>query len=114
MHELSLCQGLVRQLEQLAADYPGKTIVRVELTIGPLAGIEPALLKHAFPIAAAASAAAEAELVITPSPITLYCEPCGLEVTARANRLICPHCGHWQTRLLSGDEMILQRIELED
>jgi Zn finger protein HypA/HybF involved in hydrogenase expression len=30
-----------------------------------------------------------------------------------ANRLVCPHCKNWRTTLVSGDEMVLQQVELE-
>lgn len=87
---------------------------QVELSIGPLSGVELELLQHAFPIAAAGSCAATACLTITTAAVTIYCPECDQTTIVAPNRLLCPHCGNWQTQLKAGDELILQRVELED
>jgi hydrogenase nickel incorporation protein HypA/HybF len=30
------------------------------------------------------------------------------------NRLVCDHCGDWRTQLISGDELLLQRVILDN
>jgi len=51
MHELSVCQGLVKQLNQIAIEHHTTCIEKIYLQVGPLAGVEPTLLQAAFPIA---------------------------------------------------------------
>jgi hydrogenase nickel incorporation protein HypA/HybF len=87
------------------------TLIRVR--IGPLAGVEPALLSHAFPLAAAGTSSARAQLELAEAPITVHCETCGAETEAAMNRLICGACGDWHTRLVSGDELLFESVELE-
>jgi hydrogenase nickel incorporation protein HypA/HybF len=41
------------------------------------------------------------------------CQTCGAESAALPNRLVCGACGDWRTTLLSGDELILESVELE-
>ena len=113
MHELSVCQGLMTQLEALVAQHQARAVVRVVLRIGPLSGIELPLLQNAFPIAAAGSAAAGAQLVAEPLPVRVACRACGAESEVPANRLLCGACGDWQTRVISGDEMLLASVELD-
>lgn len=86
---------------------------RIKVQIGPLSGVEPQLLQQAFPIAVAGSLAAEAVLEIELLPIRVRCRQCGMESEASANKLICGECGHWQTQLISGDEMLLTSLELD-
>lgn len=112
MHELSVCQGLVGQLEAVAAEHGARGIRRVTLRVGPLSGVEPQLLQEAFPIARASTAAADAELVIEPQPLRVECLECGAEGEAAVNRLLCGTCGAWRTRVVSGDEMVLASVEL--
>lgn len=113
MHELSLCRGLRAQLEQIAADHPGHAIRRVTLRLGPLAGVEPALLASAFPVAMTDSVAARAQLQIETAPLRVHCACCGGDHAVTANRLLCPACGSSQTQLISGDELLLTGVELE-
>jgi len=113
MHELSVCQALVRQLRDIAREQHAVRITRVIVQIGPLSGVEPELLRHAYPIASAGSPAADATLVLEPLPIRVHCENCGADSDASANRLLCGVCGDYRTRLISGDELLLASVELE-
>jgi hydrogenase nickel incorporation protein HypA/HybF len=112
MHELSICAALLDQVEQIARDHGATRVERILLKVGPLAGVEPSLLQHAYPLAAAGTIAESAELVIEASEIRVLCQACGSESAATANRLLCAGCGSFQTRLVSGDEMLLARLEL--
>jgi hydrogenase nickel incorporation protein HypA/HybF len=113
MHELAVCQGLMSQVNQIAARENAQRVTSIRLSIGPLSGVEPQLLRDAFPIAAAGSVADGAELLIEQQPVTVRCLSCGAESEARANRLLCGRCGDYRTQLLSGDEMLLSSLELE-
>jgi len=112
MHELSVCLALVQQVTSIAQEKNAVAIDRVLIKIGPLSGIEPELLRHAYPLAAAGTLAGEAELVISPAEIVVRCRECGADSTVPANRLLCSACGDFRTTLLSGDELLLQSVEL--
>ena len=112
MHELSVCLALLQQVETIARERNAARIEKIFLRVGPLSGIEPALLKNAYPMAVAGTIAAEAELFIEPADVVVSCTQCGAESTVRPNRLLCSECGDFRTRLISGDEMILQRLEM--
>ncbi|MCP5143069.1 MAG: hydrogenase maturation nickel metallochaperone HypA [Chromatiales bacterium] len=112
MHELAVCQSLMGELDQIAAQHPGRRIAVVHIAIGPLSGVEQDLLADAFPIASAGSSAADATLRFQAMPIRVHCPQCGEDSDATSNRLSCPHCGNWRTTLISGDELILQRVEM--
>ena len=113
MHELSVCMSILEQVEAIASERAATRVTGIELTIGPLSGVEAELLRNAYPIAAAGTVAEQAELVIRESDIIVCCGDCGAETTALANRLTCGDCGAWRTTVVSGDEMLLQRLELE-
>ena len=113
MHELSVCQSIVDQVSLIAAEHQSCFVEKIYLQIGPLSGVEPDLLQSAFPIACANTAAAKAELVINTLPIRVRCKSCNAESEVSANRLVCSACGDWQTTLISGNEMLLERVELQ-
>lgn len=112
MHELALCQGVMQQVQDIAAQHHAQRVTGITLCIGPLAGVEPQLLRQAFPLASAGSIAAEAELIIEDMAIRIRCHHCGAENEAEINRLLCPDCGDYRTQVISGDEMLLASVEL--
>lgn len=113
MHELSLCQDLLEQVTAIAKTHKADNVVRVIVWIGPLSGVEPELLKSAFDMICLGTVAEQAELSLDVQAITVGCLDCTKESEATVNNLVCRHCGSMNTRLLSGDELILARVELE-
>ena len=114
MHELSVCLSLLREVERVARENNAGRVTRIVVTVGPLSGVEPDLLRNAYPLAVAGTVAEDAEFQIDLSEIVVKCSQCGTESKARPNRLICGECGDYRTELVSGDEMILQSLELDD
>ncbi|MGA7539333.1 MAG: hydrogenase maturation nickel metallochaperone HypA [Steroidobacteraceae bacterium] len=113
MHELSICQALMEQVERVAAEQRARRVVSVTLKIGPLAGVEPALLESAFPLASAGTVAADSKLIIERAEVRVQCLECGAESQAQSTRLLCGACGNWRVRVLSGEELLLASVELE-
>jgi hydrogenase nickel incorporation protein HypA/HybF len=113
MHELSVCQALMSQVENIALQRDAQCVTLVVVGVGPLSGVEAELLKNAYPIASAGTIAEQAELKIEVLPVRVKCSQCGCESDAMVNKLICKHCGDWRTSLLSGDELLLMSVELE-
>jgi len=113
MHELSVCLALMEQVRKVAAKHKAGRVETIYLKIGPLSGIEAPLLKNAFPIAATGTVAEDATLVVEQSDIVVRCTQCEAESTVLPNRLLCSRCGDFRTRLVSGDEMMLERLELD-
>ena len=111
MHELAICQALLTEVARVASDADAGAVKRVVLRVGPLSGIEPALLSRAFDVARAGGIAAQAELAIEPAVIRVRCLECEAESVATASRLLCGRCGGFRTRLLEGDELVLLRLE---
>lgn len=113
MHELSVCLALLAEVERIAADNDATGVARIVVTVGPLSGVEPELLRNAYPLAAAGTIAENAELDIEPVEIVVRCSQCGAESNAAPNRLLCADCGDYRTTLVSGDELILTRVEMD-
>ncbi len=114
MHELSICNALVEQVERIAAQNRAGRVARIELLVGPLSGVDPDLLRRAYPLATAGTVAADAELVIQTADVVVHCSQCGSESSVPPNHLLCDQCGDFRTRVVSGEELILARLELEE
>lgn len=112
MHELSICQALIEQVEAVAREADALQVVQIRVGIGPLSGVEPELLEQAFLLARAGTIAATASLLIDHLPVRVSCSKCQQETTAEVANLTCGNCGDWHTQLVSGDEMLLSQVEL--
>ena len=114
MHELAICQALLRQVMEVAEERGTQRIGRITLRIGPLSGIEPELLKTAFPLVAAGTPSEGASIAIEDSPIRVRCQNCGSTSQTFTNRLLCGDCDSWRVKLVSGYEMLLVSVEFLD
>lgn len=113
MHELSVCLSMMQQIERIASARRATKVSRITVSIGPLSGVEPDLLRHAYPLAAAGTVAENAELILETAELVVRCSQCGSETTVKPNRLLCGSCGDFRTQLVSGDELTLMRVELD-
>jgi hydrogenase nickel incorporation protein HypA/HybF len=113
MHELSVCQALIEQVERVARDNHARRVVSITVAVGPLSGVEPGLLERAYPLAAQGTLVEEARLVVEATPLRIRCRACSAEAEAAPNRLVCASCGDWQVDVLSGEDLLLKRVEIE-
>jgi hydrogenase nickel incorporation protein HypA/HybF len=114
MHELAICQALLRQILNVAEDRGSRCVGQITLRIGPLAGVEPGLLCTAFPLVAAGTPCESATLIIEETRVRVHCAACATISEVRSNRLLCKGCGTWRVTLHGGDEMLLTSVELLD
>ena len=112
MHELSICQELITLVEQLALENRATSVETIFLSVGPLSGVEPSLLKWAFEIARLGTIAETAELEIQTGPIIVECRECGASSEVRLYHLVCGSCGNWRVRVTQGEELLLLSLEL--
>lgn len=111
MHELSVCLALIEQVERVGRENDADSVSRIVLRIGPLSGVEAGLLRHAWPLARAGTIAEHAELDIVDTDVRIRCTQCDTESTVPVNRLLCSGCGDFRTKVVSGDDLILERVE---
>ncbi|MCE9573119.1 MAG: hydrogenase maturation nickel metallochaperone HypA [Deltaproteobacteria bacterium] len=111
MHEYSIVSALVDKVEAQARAHPGAIVRVVHVAIGELAGVEIELLVTAFDTFKPKTVCAAAAIAVESRPARWRCPKCKT-VIARGEKLRCEPCAS-PARLESGDEIMLQRIELE-
>ena len=111
MHEYSIVQSLLDRVEREAAAHGATAVHLLRLQIGEMSGVEVPLLRSAYETFTDRSICAQAELEIVPVPVRWGCPGCEHEVPAGA-ALRCGVCGG-PARLVAGDEIVLERIEME-
>ena len=113
MHELAVCQALIDQVDRVSRENGGRRVLTVTVAVGALSGVEGQLLERAFPLAAAGTVAEGASLVVESIPVAVRCRTCRAESEAAPNRLVCGACRDWQVDVIAGEELLLQRVEIE-
>jgi len=113
MHELSLAQELIEQLQRVAAQEHAIRIVRVTVEIGPYSGVEADAFEFAFGLAAGDTLAEGAELIMDKRPVTVSCLRCGGLTQPEPDCLVCKTCGSSEVRIEGGREFLIREIELE-
>ncbi len=114
MHEVTVCDSLLDLVEETARKHRARRVAVVRVRIGEISGVVPELLQHAFDVLAPErKITREASLVIDTIKPLAHCEACGKDFEPVDYVFICPACGSGRTRLLAGDELSLDRIEME-
>lgn len=111
MHEYSLVQDLFDQVAAQARTRGATAVRKVTVGVGELAGVNPDLFATAFETFRAASPFPEAQLIIHRVAARWVCSKCNRPITCGAV-LRCLECDG-PGRLETGDELVLERIELE-
>jgi hydrogenase nickel incorporation protein HypA/HybF len=110
MHEYSIVQALVERVEAEARLRRAAGVHRLAIRIGELSGVDVELLTTAFATFRERTICENAELDVQSIPARWECPECRDEV--RESFLRCVRCGS-PARLATGDEIMLDRIELE-
>lgn len=111
MHELALSESIVDLVTDCARRECIARVTRVVIEIGVAAAVEPETLLFCFPIAAAETVAADAELLIHRIALRARCDACETEYEPPNLISACPACGGFARRVLAGREMRVVSFE---
>ncbi len=111
MHEYSIVGALISRVESEARAHGATSVQRLQVRIGELAGVETDLLASAYAIFREKTICCDAELVIEEVSASWICPLCERSIPA-GEVLRCRDC-RVAARLDGGDEIILDRIEME-
>ena len=111
MHEYSLIQSLVERVEAEAVARSASAVHQLRVRIGEDAGVDVELFKTAYLTFRERTVCEHAALEVVLVPVEWACDACGRRIE-RGRPLRCPDCLAPAT-LIAGDEIILDRIEME-
>lgn len=111
MHEYSIIQAMFDQIEAIASERQARSVTHVYIRVGCAAGVDVPLLKTAYETFRLSTLCEHAPLDVEEVPERWGC-PSGHGDILKGARLECQACGR-PARLVSGDEIVLERLELE-
>jgi len=110
MHELSLSRSI---LDAAVVHAEGRRVVAVDVTVGALRQVVPSSLSFYFEIVSSGTICERAQLRAHVAPARLRCA-CGHEWELREPAFRCPHCAGGEVTVLSGEELTVDSIEVDD
>ena len=115
MHELSIAMNIVDLAAEEAERHGGGVVSAVHIKLGPLSGVVKETLLFAYDVACEQTSLAGSRLVIEDVPIVIFCENCNAERPAESMQaMICAECAAPATRLISGRELEISALEIEE
>jgi len=113
MHEISLCESILRVVEEHAAKQNYQKVTAVWLEVGALAGVEVEALQFGFDVVMKKSIAEDARLEIINVPGQAMCLQCMKNVKISQRFDACPVCGAYQLQVNAGDVLRVKELEVE-
>ncbi|MBA3020258.1 hydrogenase maturation nickel metallochaperone HypA [Propionicimonas sp.] len=111
MHELSLCNSIARAVIQNAQ---GRRVTSVRLRVGALRQVVPETLVYCWSIASRGPILDGSVLEVEHVPAEIECGDCGTRSELSRFNLSCPSCGNHEVKVVSGEEMLIESIEVAD
>jgi hydrogenase nickel incorporation protein HypA/HybF len=114
MHELSIAEEVLDIVHQYVPVEDRGRIRVVNMNVGALSGVVVESLKFCFAAITGGTPMAGVTLSCRVIPYLLRCAGCGWEGETEPGLRLCPACGSADTTVLSGTELHVTDIELED
>lgn len=114
MHERSLVQALMRQVQAIADRRRPSRVRAIRVRIGEFSGVDAELLASAYAEMAAGTPLRDAELIVERTTLQAQCRRCGTEVRVQEFAFVCPSCASRELAIVGGEELLLDSITLEE
>jgi hydrogenase nickel incorporation protein HypA/HybF len=111
MHEMALAEGILSVVLDAAGDEP---VRKVDLLVGTLQLVAPQSLHTSLEILSEGTAAENATVHIQEILARFRCNKCKAESAANQPLLQCGQCGSTDLAVISGDELLVDSVELEN
>lgn len=112
MHEYSVVQALLEQIEGVARENDASEVTKIIVKIGVMSGVEPHLLEIAFNTFKEKTICDGAEFVMNIQPVTISCRSCHTKSELDAIHYCCPQCKSIDVEVVDGEDMFLMSLEM--
>lgn len=111
MHEMSITQGIIELCLEHAA---GRRVRSLEIEIGKLGSVVPEAIEFCFEACSSDTLLEGARLNIIRVPGLGLCQECGRETPLEELYGACRNCGGNRITVVSGEELRVRAIEVDD
>ena len=114
MHELGIAASILECVEKEAQRYPHSHIAKVGIKIGELAGVDPDALQFGFEVLVKDTEWEPLALEVEFVPRRQRCAKCVHEFRMTEFDPRCPRCGDFATVCISGEELDIAYMEVDE
>jgi len=114
MHELSIAQEIINILETNVPTESYRQVSKVKVKIGKFSNILSDSLQFCFEVVINNSKFSNTKLEIETVPLIIECSDCRSKIEIEPPVFICSNCGSSNINLITGNEMSIDLIEIND
>ena len=114
MHELSIASSIIDTVTKEVKKHEFRSVCEIRLRIGELTAVVPDLLQFGFKSLVTETFLENTILSIEISNIKGICKDCENEFIVENYIFICPDCSSKQVDMISGNELEIISIEIEE
>lgn len=113
MHEFAITSYLVEAVDARARELAAKRVLAINLVVGDGSGIVDDSLRFYFDMLAPGTAAEGAVVNVRRTGLRFSCRTCGREYEPTGYDFGCPDCGQLGEVINSGDDLMIESLEIE-
>ena len=111
MHELGLCDAMLRKIREIAKENDVEIINSVTVEVGSLSGVVPRFLTDCWTAVTDGTELADTKMIVETVDGEAKCLDCEEVFVADLNNLKCPKCGSDLLAPVSGVTLTIKEIE---
>lgn len=113
MHELSITENLIKTCLREANEKKASKIIKIKIKTGAFSGIVPECIQMYLDMLSEGTIAEGAVIESETLPVKILCRECGAESEVTYKNPLCSNCKSKNFQILSGNEFIIDNIEIE-
>lgn len=112
MHELGLCDAMLRKVREIAKENDVEIINSITVEVGSLSGVVPRFLTDCWTSVTDGTELADTKMIVETVDGEAKCLDCEEVFVADLNNLKCPKCGSDMLAPISGVTLTIKEIEV--
>ncbi|HOP30969.1 MAG TPA: hydrogenase maturation nickel metallochaperone HypA [Spirochaetota bacterium] len=113
MHELSLAMSVRDIVEEAAKSNGSAKVNEVNIVVGSFSSVVPDALEFAMEVAKKGTVFENARINIRTEKAVVNCSECGKDTEIEDYIFKCGSCGSGAVRVITGDRMYVESIDIE-
>ena len=113
MHELSLADSMVREIEEIIKKENGSKVFSITVEMGKFSGVEREPFEFAFPLVAEGTPVEGSKLIIEEAPGVINCLDCQADTVLDIPFIKCGKCESRNVRFIKGRDLLIKSLEIE-
>ena len=113
MHELSLADSMIREIEEIIKKENAEKVFSITVEMGKFSGVEREPFEFAFPLVAEGTPVEGSKLIIEEVQGIVKCSDCQADTVLDVLFIKCGKCNSQNVRFIKGKDFLIKSLEIE-